>query len=255
MGNKVKGIVCPDCKSKLELDICYDDIFKHCGVQLRCSNPDCGNVYELSSNQTEPSDKGSKAIKIFIEGLREAVQEAVSIILRDYEMVSEPMSCRNGDSDDVQVLIECEKIAGENNFSRRFIAIENERDELKALVPDKVAVLDKVKKMIHTGYIKEFAINEQIEMCGVMAEAAAAFYFSHIAETKYLESVRLDLYETAMETVINMIKNPTRNNLRMLIETWQEEDIWSVFESAYIDYCVKKYKSSDDKDIIGEYPF
>ena len=205
MVNKVKGIVCPDCKSKLELNICYDDIFKHCGVQLRCSNPDCGNVYELSSNETESSGKGSKAIKIFIEGLREAVQEAVSIILRDYEMVSEPISCRNGDSDDVQVLIECEKIAGENNFSRKVIAIENERDELKALVPDKVAVLDKVKKMIHTGYIKEFAINEQIEMCGVMAEAAAAFYFSHIAETKYLESVRLDLYETAMDTVINMI--------------------------------------------------
>ena len=159
MENKVKGIVCPDCRSKLELNICYDDIFKHCGVQLRCSNPDCGNVYELSSNETELLDKGSKAIKIFIEGSREAVQGAVSIILRDYEMVSEPMSCRNGDSDDVQVLIECEKIAGENNFSRKVIAIENERDELKALVPDKVAVLDKVKKMIHTGYIKEFAIN------------------------------------------------------------------------------------------------
>ena len=255
MENKVKGIVCPDCKSKLELDICYDDIFKNCGVQLRCSNPDCGNVYELSSNQTEPSDKGSKAIKIFIEGLREAVQEAVSIILRDYEMVSEPMSCRNGDSDDVQVLIECEKISKGNDFSRRFISIENERDELKAFVPDKVAFLDKIKKMIHTGYIKEFAINEQIEMCGVMAEAAAAFYFSHIAETKYLESVRLDLYETAMDTVVNMIKNPTRSNLRMLIETWQEEDIWSVFEAAYIDYCTKKYKNSDDKDVIGEYPF
>ena len=255
MGNKVKGIVCPDCKSKLELNICCDDIFKHCGVQLRCSNPDCGNVYELSSNETESSGKGSKAIKIFIEGLREAVQEAVSFILRDYEMVSEPMSCRNVDSDDVQVLIECEKIAEGNNFSRKVIAIENERDELKALVPDKVAVLDKVKKMIHTGYIKEFAINEQIEMCGVMAEAAAAFYFSHIAEAKYLESVRLDLYETAMETVINMIKNPTRSNLRMLIETWQEEDIWSVFEAAYIDYCTKKYRNSDDKDVIGEYPF
>ena len=255
MVNKVKGIVCPDCKSKLELNICYDDIFKHCGVQLRCSNPNCGNVYELSSNQTESSGKGSKAIKIFIEGLRETVQEAVSVILRDYEMVSEPMSCRNGYSDDVQVLIECEKIAGENNFSRRFIAIENERDELKALVPDKVAVLDKVNKMIHTGYIKEFAINEQIEMCGVMAEAAAAFYFSHIAETKYLESVRLDLYETAMDTVVNMIKNPTRSNLRMLIETWREEDIWSVFEATYIDYCTKKYKISDDKDVIGEYPF
>ena len=255
MGNKVKGIVCPDCKSKLELNICYDDIFKNCGVQLRCSNPNCGNVYELSSNETESSDKGSKAIKIFIEGPRNAVQEAVSIILRDYEMVSEPMSCRNGDSDDVQVLIECEKISEGNDFSRRLIDIENERDELKALVPDKVAVLDKVNKMIHTGYIKEFAINEQIEMCGVMAEAAAAFYFSHIAETKYLESVRLDLYETAMDTVINMIKNPTRNNLRMLIETWQEEDIWSVFEAAYIDYCKKKYKNSDDKDVIGEYPF
>ena len=121
MENKVKGIVCPDCRSKLELNICYDDIFKNCGVQLRCSNPDCGNVYELSSNQTEPSDKGSKAIKIFIEGSRNAVQEAVSIILCDYEIVSEPISCRNGDSDDVQVLIECEKISGENNFSRRFI--------------------------------------------------------------------------------------------------------------------------------------
>ena len=167
-------------------------------------------------------------------------------------MLFRSMSCRSGDSDDVQVLIECEKIAGENNFSRKVIAIENERDELKALVPDKVAVLDKVKKMIHTGYIKEFAINEQIEMCGVIAEAAAAFYFSHIAETKYLESVRLDLYETAMDTVVNMIKNPTRSNLRMLIETWQEEDIWSVFEAAYIDYCTKKYKNSDDKDVIGE---
>ena len=53
MENKVKGIVCPDCRSKLELNIGYDDIFKNCGVQLRCSNPDCGNVYELSSNETK----------------------------------------------------------------------------------------------------------------------------------------------------------------------------------------------------------
>ena len=143
---------------------------------MRCSNPDCGNVYELSSNQTEPSDKGSKAIKIFIEGFRDAVQEAVSIILRDYEMVSEPISCRNGDSDDVQVLIECEKIAGENNFLRRFISIENERDELKALVPDKVAVLDKVKKMIHTGYIKEFAINEDFPLAERISEYALLYY-------------------------------------------------------------------------------
>ena len=84
MENKVKVIVCPDCKSKLKLDICYDDIFKHCGVQLRCSNSDCGNVYELSSNETELLDKGSKAITIFIEGSHNAVQEAVSIIQCNY---------------------------------------------------------------------------------------------------------------------------------------------------------------------------
>lgn len=135
--------------------------------------------------------------------------------------------------------------------------MENIRNEFMEIAPDRMQTLTKINRAIHTGTIKEFTIDEQIEMSGVLAEAAAAFYFSETAEKDYLEAVRLDLYETAMDTATSMIKNPIPDKLRLMLDVWQEEDIWEKFENAYIGYYVRKYRQArglDDMDVIGEYP-
>ena len=51
-------------------------------------------------------------------------------------------------------------------------------NEFEMIAPERMQILRKINKMIRIGSIKEFSIDEQIEMSGVMAEAAAAFYFS-----------------------------------------------------------------------------
>ena len=52
------------------------------------------------------------------------------------------------------------------------------KSEFEMIAPERMQTLRKINKMIRIGSIKEFSIDEQIEMSGVMAEAAAAFYFS-----------------------------------------------------------------------------
>ena len=49
-------------------------------------------------------------------------------------------------------------------------------NEFEMIAPERMQTLRKINKMMRTGSIKEFSIDEQIEMSGVMAEAAAAFY-------------------------------------------------------------------------------
>ena len=129
-------------------------------------------------------------------------------------------------------------------------------NEFEMIAPERMQILRKIDKMIRIGSIKEFSIDEQIEMSGVMAEAAAAFYFSDTVK-KEMESVRLDLYEAAMLVAGDMIKNPTREHLSLLTDTSPEDNIWEKFEDAYIEYYVRKYRSAnglDDADVIGEYP-
>ena len=121
------------------------------------------------------------------------------------------------------------------------------KSEFEMIAPERMQTLRKINKMMRAGSIKEFSIDEQIEMSGVMAEAAAAFYFSDTVK-KEMESVRLDL---------DMIKNPTREHLSLLTDTSPEDNIWEKFEDAYIEYYVRKYRSAnglDDADVIGEYP-
>ena len=130
------------------------------------------------------------------------------------------------------------------------------KSEFEMIAPERMQTLRKITKMMRVGSIKEFSIDEQIEMSGVMAEAAAAFYFSDTAK-KEMESVRLDLYEAAMLVAGDMIKNPTREHLSLLTDTSPEDNIWEKFEDAYIEYYVRKYRSAnglDDADVIGEYP-
>ena len=129
-------------------------------------------------------------------------------------------------------------------------------NEFEMIAPERMQILRKINKMMRTGSIKEFSIDEQIEMSGVMAEAAAAFYFSDTVQNE-MESVRLDLYEAAMLVAADMIKDSTREHLSLLIDTSPEDNIWEKFENAYIEYYVRKYRSTnglDDADVIGEYP-
>ena len=113
-----------------------------------------------------------------------------------------------------------------------------------------------IRKAMLTGTVRDFSIDQQIEMSGIMAEAAAAFYFSDTVQ-KEMEAVRLDLYEAAIITAANMIKDPTRDNLCLLTDTSPEDNIREKFEDAYLEYYVRKYrelKELDDADVIGEYP-
>ena len=134
--------------------------------------------------------------------------------------------------------------------------MKNITSEFEMIAPERMQTLRKINKMMRTGSIKEFSIDEQIEMSGVMAEAAAAFYFSDTVRNE-MESVRLDLYEAAMLVAADMIKDPTRERLSLLTDTSPEDNIWEKFENAYIGYYVRKNRSEkglDDADVIGEYP-
>ena len=134
--------------------------------------------------------------------------------------------------------------------------MKNITSEFEMIAPERIQTLRKINKMMRTGSIKEFSIDEQIEMSGVMAEAAAAFYFSDTVKNG-MESVRLDLYEAAILVAADMIKDPTREHLSLLTDTSPEDNIWEKFENAYIGYYVRKNRSEkglDDADVIGEYP-
>ena len=121
------------------------------------------------------------------------------------------------------------------------------KSEFEMIAPERMQTLRKINKMMRAGSIKEFSIDEQIEMSGVMSDTVK----------KEMESVRLDLYEAAMLVAGDMIKNPTREHLSLLTDTSPEDNIWEKFEDAYIEYYVRKYRSAnglDDADVIGEYP-
>ena len=67
----------------------------------------------------------------------------------------------------------------------------------------------------------------------------------------------MDLYETAMEIAKYLIIDPVSKKLTGFLEMWQGENTWQLFEDAYIEYTVRKYRTAkglDDIDVIGEYP-
>ena len=119
------------------------------------------------------------------------------------------------------------------------------KSEFEMIAPERMQILRKINKMIRIGSIKEFSIDEQIEMSGVMAEAAAAFYFSDTVK-KEMESVRLDLYEAAMLVAGDMIKNLSGRNLRMRISSIMSEntgvqmDLMMLMSSASIRSLLMK---------------
>ena len=125
------------------------------------------------------------------------------------------------------------------------------------IAPERVQTLDKIRDILSQGTVKDYTIDEQIEMSGVIAEAAAAFFFSDKTENSDLKAIRMDLYETAMEIAKNLIIDPVSKKLTGFLEMWQGENTWQLFEDAYIEYTVRKYRTAkglDDIDVIGEYP-
>ena len=131
------------------------------------------------------------------------------------------------------------------------------KNELMEIAPERVQTLDKIRNALAIGSVKEYTIDEQIELSGVMAEAAAAFFFSDETENSELKAIRMDLYETAMEIAKYLIMDPVSKKLTGFLEMWQGKNTWQLFEDAYIEYTVRKYRAErgpDDIDVIGEYP-
>lgn len=131
------------------------------------------------------------------------------------------------------------------------------KNELMEIAPERVQTLDKIRDILSGGTVKNYTIDEQIEMSGVMAEAAAAFFFSDKIDNSEVKAIRLDLYETAMEIAKNLVMDPVSEKLTGFIEVWHGKNTWMLFEDAYIEYCVRKYRvenDMDNADIISEYP-
>jgi len=131
------------------------------------------------------------------------------------------------------------------------------KNELMEIVPERVQTLDKIRDILSCGTVKNYTIDEQIEMSGVMAEAAAAFFFSDKTENCDLKAIRMDLYETAMEIAKNLIIDPVSKKLTGFLEMWHGKNTWQLLEDAYIEYCVRKYRAENDMDnadVISEYP-
>ena len=131
------------------------------------------------------------------------------------------------------------------------------KNELMEITPKRVQTLDKIRNALAVGSVKDYTVDEQIEMSGVIAEAAAAFFFSDKTENSELKAIRMDLYETAMEIAKYLIIDPVSKKLTGFLEMWQGENTWQLFEDAYIEYTVRKYRTAkglDDIDVIGEYP-
>ena len=131
------------------------------------------------------------------------------------------------------------------------------KNELMEIAPERVQTLDKIRDILSGGTVKNYTIVEQIEMSGIIAEAAAAFFFSDKTENSDLKAIRMDLYETAMEIAKNLIIDPVSKKLTGFLEMWHGKNTWQLFEDAYIEYCVRKYRAENDMDnadVISEYP-
>ena len=92
------------------------------------------------------------------------------------------------------------------------------KNELMEIVPERVQTLEKIRDALAVGSVKDYTVDEQIEMSGVMAEAAAAFFFSDKTENSALKAIRLDLYETAMEIAKYLIIDPISKKLTGFLE-------------------------------------
>lgn len=131
------------------------------------------------------------------------------------------------------------------------------KNELMEIAPERVQTLDKIRDILSCGTVKNYTIVEQIEMSGVIAEAAAAFFFSDKTENSDLKAIRMDLYETAMEIAKDLVMDPVSKKLTGFLEMWHGKNTWQLFEDAYIEYCVRKYRAENDMDnadVISEYP-
>lgn len=115
-----------------------------------------------------------------------------------------------------------------------------------------MVLLRKLNKVIHEGTVKNITVDEQIAMSGLLAEAAASWFFSDFSKS-YLKMIRYDLFEACMETSKNIIENPTKDNLQLMLNIWPDEDIWVKIQDAYIQRITKEKEEPDDKDVIGEY--
>lgn len=100
------------------------------------------------------------------------------------------------------------------------------KNGLMEIAPKRVQTLEKIRNTLDLGTVKNYTIDEQIEMSGVMAEAAAAFFFSDKTENSDLKAIRMDLYETAMEIAKNLIIDPVSKKLTGFLEMWHGS-IWS----------------------------
>ncbi|MBQ5564944.1 MAG: hypothetical protein IIT39_16350 [Clostridia bacterium] len=131
------------------------------------------------------------------------------------------------------------------------------KNELMEIAPERVQTLEKIRNALALGSVKDYTVDEQIEMSGVMAAAAAAFFFSDETENSELKAIRIDLYETAMEIAKYLVMDPVSKKLTGFLELWHGKNTWKLFEDAYIEYTVRKYRTAkglDDIDVIGEYP-
>ena len=131
--------------------------------------------------------------------------------------------------------------------------------------PREFQTLIKIRRAIETGSVKEYSIDEIIEMSGIMAEAAAAFYFSDTSRCYHYPGDLDDLHKIILEAAHLMVTGTLADAeseiykdklLEIFTGGYSEhpQGFWGEVEDAYINYYVRRLrralgrKDEDDED-------
>ena len=131
--------------------------------------------------------------------------------------------------------------------------------------PREIQTLAKIRRVVDTGSTKDYSIDELIEMSGVMAGAATAFYFNDTARGLHYPSDIDDLHKIILEASHLMITGTLADAesqiyktkvIELLRDGYSENPhgFWGEVEDAYVEYYLRRLRRAlgrndeDDED-------
>lgn len=116
-----------------------------------------------------------------------------------------------------------------------------ENNEQRPVTAERLKDLINLHNIMATGDTSEYKPDELIKLSGIMAEAAAAFYFSEKANSQYTKNIVAAMYTEVMEAATQMIYEIGKKDFSKITDTESEEDCstWTQCEDAYIEYIAR----------------
>lgn len=118
-----------------------------------------------------------------------------------------------------------------------------ENNQNSSIRPKDISMLIKLRNALVTGKTQEYSQDELTEMVGIMAKAAAVFYFSEKDKARFTDKEIADRVQMVMDAASNLLIEPSQKAFAELTEEEMEENklsIWDECTEAYIAYFAKK---------------